>query len=78
VKPLQINTPSNVTSQQAVRYTDLAGWVNAARFNGGKTAAGISWAEQHAVAQIKCTKGLHISVYLFKHFKPWNFDTTLT
>jgi len=67
-----------VTSQQAVPYPDLARWVNAATLSGGKTAAGMLWAEQQAVAQRKCTKELHISVCLFKHFKQWNFDTTLT
>jgi hypothetical protein len=67
-----------VTSQQAVPYPDLAGWVNAARLNGGKTTAGMLWTELQAVAERQCTKGIHISVYLFKHFKLWNFDTILT
>jgi len=38
-----------VKSQQAVPYPDLAGWVNAARLSGGKTAASMLWAELQAL-----------------------------
>lgn len=41
MKSLQINTPSTVKSEQAAPYLDLAGWVNATRLSGGKTAAGM-------------------------------------